>query len=143
MNEFDALLDQALDSYPISPTPPGFSKRVMGSILPGRMPGLRPAPQPSFRLDFLDFAIPGFLALCASFLLSGGMLALALINPELLRRIEIVLEMSLNRLPAPYTLTLLVCSVLGMLAVFLALLAAGLGYAFMQGAHGVRMSSNR
>lgn len=50
MNPFDPLLDTAFDSYPLAPLPAGFIRRTMARI----------QPRPRFRLEFLDFALPGF-----------------------------------------------------------------------------------
>ncbi len=55
----DTRLDQALDDYPMVELPPHFVNRVMAEV--------RNHPQThvpeAFRLDYLDFVIPGFLVL--------------------------------------------------------------------------------
>lgn len=55
----DPILDEALDSLPVEPLPPHFVNRVMAEV--------RQTPQAaaheSFRLNYLDFLIPGFLLL--------------------------------------------------------------------------------
>ena len=51
MDEYDSIIDAALDSYPLDPVPSGFTRQVMSQIV------TRPAP---FRLDFLDLALPVF-----------------------------------------------------------------------------------
>ena len=53
----DPILDEALDSLPLEPFPPHFVNRVMAEV--------QQTPQAvvheSFRLNYLDFLIPGFL----------------------------------------------------------------------------------
>ena len=55
----DPILDEALDNLPLEPLPPHFVNRVMAEV--------QQTPQAvvheSFRLNYLDFLIPGFLLL--------------------------------------------------------------------------------
>lgn len=57
----DAQVDAALDSYPLSPVPPGLVRRTLTR--------LQPRPRPRFRLEFVDLAVPLFLVVFA--LLTG------------------------------------------------------------------------
>ncbi len=66
MDERDGLIDAALDSLPLAPTPPGFTARVMAEIW---------RPVVTFKLDFMDFALPAFFATFASVFLAAGMFA--------------------------------------------------------------------
>jgi hypothetical protein len=91
MDEKDALIDAALDAYPLAPTPPQFSARVMAEV---RQPRL------AFRLDFLDLALPGFFALFSS---AGFALALALIgglSPLTLAKWKLSIQLFLVQLSA-------------------------------------------
>lgn len=53
----ERMIDTALDEYPLAPLPPGFVEQVMSRIS---------APQPvtpaPFKLQFLDVALPAFVA---------------------------------------------------------------------------------
>lgn len=55
----DPILDEALDHLPMEPLPPHFVNRVLAEV--------QQTPQAitheSFRLNYLDFLIPGFLLL--------------------------------------------------------------------------------
>lgn len=73
MNELDPLIDAALESYPKAPLPPRFVRRTMAAI--------RAAHRPRFRLEFLDLALPGFLALFAATLVGLALWLAAAFNP--------------------------------------------------------------
>ena len=68
----DPILDEALNNLPLEPLPPHFVNRVMAEV--------QQTPQvvthESFRLNYLDFLIPGFLLLffgvITAVLLSGS-----------------------------------------------------------------------
>ncbi len=55
----DPILDEALDNFPLEPLPPHFINRVMAEVQ--HTP--QTAVHESFRLNYLDFLIPGFLLL--------------------------------------------------------------------------------
>ena len=52
----DAHIDEALHSYPLAQLPPGFTDRVMAQV------AVTPQVEPQFRLQFIDLALPGFMA---------------------------------------------------------------------------------
>jgi len=56
----ETMLEQAIDSYPMAELPPNFTYRVMANVQ--NTPQVIIA-QPMFRLNYLDFLIPGFLVL--------------------------------------------------------------------------------
>jgi hypothetical protein len=68
-NNRDSILDAAIESYPPAPLPSGFVNRVMAQV--------RQQPQaivpPRFRLQFLDVALPAFLALFTFLVVVVGM----------------------------------------------------------------------
>ena len=87
MDNRENLIDAALDTLPLAPTPPGFTARVMAR--------LSPQPAPVFHLDFLDLALPGFFALCATAALGGSLALLAMLNPSSLQNIRLQLQVAL------------------------------------------------
>jgi hypothetical protein len=63
MDEDDRLIDAALSSYPLSPVPPGFTRRVMREVGKFQVRRLKVETNTvRFRLDFLDVALPAFFA---------------------------------------------------------------------------------
>jgi hypothetical protein len=54
----DRLIDAAIQSYPLESLPSGFAKKTMHRL----------APRSRFHLEFLDLAIPTFLAFCTAML---------------------------------------------------------------------------
>jgi hypothetical protein len=54
----DRTIDVAIESYPLEDLPPGFVQRSIGRL----------SPRPRFHFEFLDLAIPTFLALCTALL---------------------------------------------------------------------------
>lgn len=88
MNELDPRIEAALESYPITPLPRGFVRRTMAQIEPS---------SPSFRLDFLDVAIPLFLAL---FILTMGVIAMLILrtaDPLWVLEIQLYLQLLVLR----------------------------------------------
>lgn len=57
--ETEKILDEAIDSYPLAELPSNFTFRVMAEV--SNRPQV--AMPEKFRLDYLDFLIPGFLVL--------------------------------------------------------------------------------
>ena len=57
--ELDTILDEAIESYPMAELPSNFTFRVMAEV--NHHPQIK-VPE-RFRLDYLDFLIPGFLVL--------------------------------------------------------------------------------
>jgi hypothetical protein len=55
----ESLIDEALDTYPIAPLPPGFVRRVMNRVH-ARQPVMVPE---RFQLDIVDIAVPLFITL--------------------------------------------------------------------------------
>ncbi len=51
----ETRLDEAINSYPLTPLPPGFAQRVMVEV--SRTPQL----EARFRLQFIDLALPAFM----------------------------------------------------------------------------------
>jgi hypothetical protein len=80
MDEHDLLIDAALDSLPLVPTPPGFTARVMAGVW---------RPVVTFKLDFMDFALPAFFALFASFFLAAGLFAILSIDQLATMKLEL------------------------------------------------------
>jgi len=72
MNEFydqDSFLDAAIETYPLAPLPTDFVSRVMTQV--GQQPQVIILPR--FKLQFLDVALPAFMALFALLLVVVGM----------------------------------------------------------------------
>ncbi len=76
----ERLIDAALDAYPLAPIPPGFTARVMAEV---RKPAV------AFRLEFIDFAIPAFIALFSAVLLAAGMWAVLSIDRLTMLNLEL------------------------------------------------------
>jgi hypothetical protein len=100
MEKYDLLVDAALDSYPVSPTPPGFTRRVMAQIRREqsvRKPASRPGGR--FHLEFLDLALPAFFAGFAGlgFIVLLGVIAL--LNPLWLLRAQLQIRTLMYELP--------------------------------------------
>ena len=57
--ETEKLIDEAIESYPLAELPSNFNFRVMAEV--SNRPQV--AMPEKFRLDYLDFLIPGFLVL--------------------------------------------------------------------------------
>lgn len=72
-SQIEHLLDAALDSYPLTPVPPGLVRRTLARI--------RPQPVAKFRLDFLDFAVPSFLVLFILLTVGVALWTLNYLNP--------------------------------------------------------------
>jgi hypothetical protein len=79
--ELDAAVEAALYTYPLIPTPPGFTARVMAEVW---------RPRPSFRLEFIDFALPAFFALFSAGILAVGMYVL--LGLDRLTRLQLELQ---------------------------------------------------
>jgi len=67
-SDWDNSLDAAIESYPLAPLPSGFVNRLMAQV--EQEP--RAVDLPRFRLQFLDVALPAFLALFALMVVTGG-----------------------------------------------------------------------
>lgn len=52
----DAQFDEAIASYPMASLPPGFTEQVMARV------AVTPQLEKQFRLQFLDLALPAFIA---------------------------------------------------------------------------------
>jgi len=50
------MIEAAIESFPLKDLPPGFVKQTMRRL----------SPRPRFHFEFLDLAIPTFLALCTA-----------------------------------------------------------------------------
>jgi hypothetical protein len=61
-----AMVDDALRSFPMRPTPPGLAPDVLAAL---RSPGAALASRPAFRLSWIDFALSGFAAMMLALLL--------------------------------------------------------------------------
>jgi hypothetical protein len=91
MRELDPRIDAALDTYPMASLPPGFTSRVMSHIQ---------APRPAFRLTYLDFALPVFVALFASSILGAALWGILLFDPLLWARLQKIIQVCINQAPA-------------------------------------------
>lgn len=67
-NERDSILDAAIESYPLAPLPSGFVGRIMAQV--GQQS--QDIVLPRFQLQFLDVALPAFLALFAFLVVTVG-----------------------------------------------------------------------
>jgi hypothetical protein len=79
--ELDAAVEGALDTFPLIPTPPGFTARVMAEVW---------QPRPSFRLEFTDFTLPAFFALFSAGILAVGLYFLS--GLDRLTRLQLELQ---------------------------------------------------
>ena len=86
MDEKEAWIDDALNTYPLAPVPPGLRRRVMAQIAAERQP-----PAIAFRLDFLDFAVPAFIAFFVTLALSVGATILLMADPIKLLRMQLAI----------------------------------------------------
>jgi hypothetical protein len=68
-NDQDSCLDAAIETYPLAPLPSGFVNRVMAQVKQQPQAIVRPR----FRLQFLDVALPAFMALFALLVMVVGM----------------------------------------------------------------------
>jgi hypothetical protein len=84
MDDVERVIDDVLNAQPLVPLPYGFKQRLMGQIANQK---------PGFRLEFLDIAIPGFIAgFCEFIFLSLVWLYLAL-DPSWLRLLQLEWEL--------------------------------------------------
>jgi hypothetical protein len=97
MDEKDRLIRAALDAYPLAPTPPGFSARVMAEI---RKPAV------AFRFDFLDLALPGFFALFSSVGFTLALLLIGSLSPLTLEKWKRTFQLLLVQVSAQPSLHL-------------------------------------
>ncbi|RPI86824.1 MAG: hypothetical protein EHM41_07130 [Chloroflexi bacterium] len=88
----DQMVDAFLNELPLSPMPSGFSRSVMERIK-DEQKAIR------FRLDFIDLAIPVFLALFATLVFSILMVIIVIIPPFWLVRLEMQVQPLLWSLP--------------------------------------------
>lgn len=121
MDKKDLWINDALNSYPLSPVPAGFTQRVMAQVAVTRAPAGRRPPAIAFKLEFLDFAIPAFMAFFVTFTLSVGASALLLADPIKLLRIQLTAKAWLASMPIAWVNTGVVFFMWGFF-----LLAAGL-----------------
>ena len=87
--QIEAILDAALDSYPLAPLPDGFIHRTMYRVRVEN--SFYPQTRPGFYLEFLDLALPLFLIVLVSTGIAVTLWIVALLDPVLLEifRIEI------------------------------------------------------
>jgi hypothetical protein len=90
MHETDARLDAALNTYPIEPLPHGFSRRVMATINRKRV---------TYKLDFMDLALPLFLATFASITLVTFLLGVMMLDSVKQVQLQRTVEFLVSRLP--------------------------------------------
>lgn len=86
----DEKIDSFLDDLPVAPIPRDFSRRVMANLEPRKHP---------FRLEFIDLAVPAFLAFFGSL---GFIAAVAPLLPPVrlwLVRLQLELQPLLWKLP--------------------------------------------
>lgn len=115
----DQMVVAFLNEIPLSPVPSGFTRSVMERIR-DEQKAIR------FRLDFIDLAIPVFLALFATLVFSILMVVIVIIPPFWLVRLEMQVQPLLWSLPEPTLLTTsIVVSILG-ISLMVILLVAGL-----------------
>jgi TRAP-type C4-dicarboxylate transport system permease small subunit len=60
MKDTERIIDTAIETYPLENLPPGFVRKAMDQI----------APQPRFKLTFMDLALPAFFAFFGAIILS-------------------------------------------------------------------------
>ena len=89
MDESDALINAAIESYPLAQLPEGFTRRLMKRIHP---------PRPRFRLSALDFLLPGFLGIFGLGSVAAVLLTLPLLDPLWVPRLKLAYQMLLLRL---------------------------------------------
>jgi hypothetical protein len=113
INHDDLRIEAALVSYPLFPLPPGFTRRVMAEIRSVEM---------RFHLDFLDFALPAFIAFFFALLLFVLAWLIASLQPHWLLRWQSAFQLLLQRLaPFPhwsiilFALVGMVCLAFGLL----------------------------
>lgn len=88
----ETILDEAIASYPLAETPPNFTYRVMAEVQ--NTPQTTPTPA-AFRLNYLDFLIPGFLVL---FFLLVTAVFISFVNIEIdLRNLGALLALGVGR----------------------------------------------
>jgi hypothetical protein len=113
-----ALIEAALETYPVAPTPEGFSKRVMLQVRQleaERRRSLGAAPR--FRLEFLDLALPVFFAFFGMLVIALPLGALALVDPLWLLRAQLGVQIVMDYLPTISYSLQTVLAILGVLAV--------------------------
>jgi hypothetical protein len=100
MEKYDLQIDAALDNYPVSPTPRGFTRRVMAQIR-GEQAVKHPAygAGTRFRLDFLDIALPAFFAGFAGLGFTVLLGMIALLNPLWLLRVQLQIRSFMYNFP--------------------------------------------
>jgi hypothetical protein len=119
MDEKDLLVDSALDNLPLAPTPPGFTARVMAEVW---------RPVVTFKLDFMDFALPAFFALFASVLLAASLLAALSIDPLATMKLELQAKLLLAQiLFLPERMGLILLPLLALCGGAMLLVIIGLG----------------
>jgi hypothetical protein len=123
----ELVIDAALDALPLYPAPPGLSRRVMAQVrvqVRQQPVETRQAAQTqiSYRLDFLDFALPVFFAIFGMLGLSALLVVLSLLDPLWLLRIQGWLQALAWRLPVTPQ---------GLLLLFISAGLGGLGLALL------------
>ena len=83
MDGNDPRIEAALASYPVSPLPPGFTRRVMVEV--GKQ-------EFRFRLDFLDFALPAFFGLFCFISLLAVAWLLSILDPLWFVRLQLAVR---------------------------------------------------
>ena len=106
----DHMVDAFLNEIPLSSVPSGFTRNVMERIQ-NEQKAIR------FRLDFIDLAIPVFLALFATLVFSILMVVIVIIPPFWLVRLEMQVQPLLWSLPESTSLVAaIVFGILGLSA---------------------------
>ncbi len=123
MHDLDPLIDAALDSVPLSPTPPGFRRRVMSQIAQAQVKRVKSKP-PEFRLDFLDLALPAFFAFIASLGFTVLLWLASLLNPQGLEHFQLSLKSAIWSLPVLEIGGILVAAEVCVIMLLFALIAA-------------------
>ena len=118
MDEIDRRIDFAIQAYPLTPLPDGFTRRLMRRI---------PLRQPSFRLTLLDILLPGFFGLFGMGTVAAIALTVPMLDPLWLPRLKLAYQVLLVRLALlpdwlPYLLPLM--AITGMVVLVGLVLAA-------------------
>jgi hypothetical protein len=117
MDAHDALIDEALASYPLAPLPAGFTRRVRAEIA---------RHEAGFHLDFLDFALPAFFGMFSLISLFVLVFILNGLDPLWFVRLQLFLRsFQLDLVHFPYWPVLLF-SLLGTAALGLTILIAAI-----------------
>jgi hypothetical protein len=108
----DAIVEAALNAYPLAPAPSGFSARVMAQLRP---------PKPIFHLEFIDLALPAFFALFSAGILAVTLYLLFGLDKLTRLQLELQIKVWLAQVSAPpvaivWMPILVACGVIGTVA---------------------------